>query len=75
MGFRYFSNREAESLGLVGWVRNLPDGDVELLVEGETTALAAFREWLDEGPPGAWVRRVETERRAPTGLFTEFSIE
>lgn len=75
MGFRYSSRREAKRLGLVGWVRNLPDGEVELLAEGEASALAAFREWLDEGPPGAWVRRVEVERRAPTGLFSDFSIE
>ena len=75
VGFRYSSSREAKSLGLVGWIRNLPDGDVELLVEGDAAALVAFREWLNEGPPGAWVRRVEVERRASTGLFSDFSIE
>jgi acylphosphatase len=56
-------------------VRNLSDGDVELFAEGEAATLAAFREWLEEGPPGAWVRRVVAEKRAPTGQFSEFSIE
>ncbi len=75
MGFRYSSRREAARLGLVGWVRNLPNGDVELLAEGEAEALATFREWLEEGPPGAWVQRVEAESRAPTGVYPDFCIE
>ena len=75
MGFRYYARREALRLGLVGWVRNLPDGDVELLAEGEASALASFREWLEEGPPGAWVRGVAAEKRAPTGRFSDFSIQ
>jgi acylphosphatase len=75
VGFRYSAYREAAGLGLVGWVRNLDDGDVEVLAEGESGALAAFREWLEEGPPGAWVRAVDIEKRSPTGGFAVFSIE
>jgi acylphosphatase len=62
-------------LGLSGWVRNLPDGDVELLAEGPTGALAELRSWLDEGPPGASIQSVRVERLAPTGLYQDFSIE
>jgi len=56
-------------------VRNLSDGDVEIIAEGEKQALAEFREWLDEGPPGAWIRSVNVEMRAPSGHFSDFSVE
>jgi len=62
-------------LGLVGWVRNLPDGDVEVLAEGEASALAEFKAWLEEGPPGASIRSISADERDPTGDFTDFSIE
>jgi acylphosphatase len=75
VGFRYSACREARELGIAGWVRNLPDGDVEILAEGETAALADFREWLEEGPPGAWIRSVIAEKREPTGAFSGFTIE
>jgi acylphosphatase len=75
VGFRYTARREASRLGLTGWIRNLPDGDVELVAEGEAGALADFRSWLEEGPPGAWVRRVAVDKLAPTGHYSDFSIE
>ena len=75
VGFRYSARREALRLGIQGWVRNLPDGDVEITAEGERQALAEFREWLDEGPPGAWIRSVNLEMRSPSGHFADFSIE
>ena|GEM_PF-4835163 len=75
MGFRYYANREAQGLGLTGWIRNLDSGDVELWAEGEVEGLAAFREWLEEGPPGAWIESVEAERREPTGRYATFMVE
>jgi acylphosphatase len=75
VGFRYSACREARSLGVVGWVRNLEDGDVEVWAEGDATALADFRAWLEEGPPGAWIRSVSAERRDPTGRYATFTIE
>ncbi|MDA8425925.1 MAG: acylphosphatase [Treponema sp.] len=75
VGFRYSARREALRLDLRGWVRNLPDGSVELWVEGERGALADYRAWLDEGPPGAWIREVRAEPREPTGSYPTFSIE
>jgi acylphosphatase len=75
VGFRYFACREARRLGVEGWVRNLPDGDVEVWAEGPRDAVAAFREWLDEGPPGARVDSVRAEARAPTGAQGGFSVD
>jgi len=75
VGFRYSACREARRLGLQGWVRNLSDGDVEIIPEGQKQALAEFREWLDEGPPGAWIRSVNLEMCDPSGHFSDFSIE
>jgi acylphosphatase len=45
------------------------------VAEGENAALADFREWLGEGPPGAWIRSVTAEKREPNGRFSDFSIE
>ncbi|HTX72969.1 MAG TPA: acylphosphatase [Rectinemataceae bacterium] len=75
VGFRYSARREALRLDLRGWVRNLPDGAVELWVEGDRAAVVEFRAWLDEGPPGAWIREVLVEPRDASGLYPTFSIE
>ncbi|MGA2545272.1 MAG: acylphosphatase [Rectinemataceae bacterium] len=75
VGFRYSARREALRLGVSGWARNLPDGDVEVMAEGKIAALADFREWLDEGPPGAWIQSVTAERRQATGHYSDFFIE
>jgi acylphosphatase len=65
----------AKRLGIVGWVRNLPDGDVEVQAEGSRSALAAFREWLEEGPPGAHVSSVQARMTIPSGKYDDFSVE
>jgi len=54
VGFRYFVCSNAHSLGLVGWVRNLPDGKVEGEIQGTASALAMMRESLRVGP--SWAR-------------------
>jgi len=75
VGFRFFVVDEAERLGLVGWVRNRPDGrSVELWAEGSRTALERLVERVRVGPPGAWVERVECSWVEPTGAFVDFSI-
>jgi len=56
-------------------VRNLDSGEVELWAEGAAPALAEFRAWLAEGPPGAWIGSVDAEVRVPTGRYADFSIE
>lgn len=75
VGFRFFVVDEAEQLGLVGWVRNRPDGrSVELWAEGPRSALERLQDRVRVGPPGAWVERVECTWVEPTGSYPDFSI-
>jgi acylphosphatase len=73
--FRYFVRTEARELGLKGYVRNLATGDaVEVQAEGEKDRLDKLVEQLKVGPPGARVKRVETDWSGCSGQFTDFSI-
>ncbi len=73
VGFRYFVVREAEALGLAGWVRNLPDGRVEAVASGAPDIVSVFEGRLWEGPPHARVSAVEThEAERPAG--SEFRV-
>ncbi len=65
VGFRYFVVREAEALGLAGWVRNLPDGRVEVLASGDEAAVDVMGGRLWQGPPHARVGAVETADADP----------
>jgi acylphosphatase len=67
VGYRYFALREAESLGVYGFVRNLPDGSVEVVGEGPEETLARFEEKLKEGPAFSRVAGVERSTVAPRG--------
>ena len=58
VGFRWFVRERARRLGLGGWVRNLPDGSVEVFAIGETTQLDLLRGELERGPNGAVVERL-----------------
>lgn len=62
VGFRAATRREALTLGLCGWARNLPDGRVEVQAMGAAEALQALAHWLRHGPPLA---RVEAVQEAP----------
>jgi len=56
--FRESMRREAERLGVTGWVRNLPDGSVEAVVQGTVEAVDALLVWSRTGPPMARVERI-----------------
>lgn len=73
VGFRYAARERARRLGLVGWVRNLADGRVELHVQGGASSLADFEVWLAAGPPGAVIDALEIEDAA-AGSFERFEI-
>jgi acylphosphatase len=67
VGYRYFVLREAERLGITGFVRNLPDGGVEVVGEGSDEAMSALEEGLREGPAFSQVDGVEREAIASRG--------
>lgn len=71
VGFRFFVLRAARAAGLAGWVRNLPDGSVELLATGEDDALTRLREALQQGPPAARVETVEETVEEDVGSMAE----
>lgn len=72
--FRYSTQRRAQELGVKGWVRNLMDGSVECLLEGERDTVEALIRWLHHGPPGARVDHVRTQGEEYGGDLKEFSI-
>lgn len=72
--FRHTSRREAERLGIVGFVRNEPDGSVYLEAEGEEKALQEFLGWCHRGPVLAKVDKVDFEFSDRLQNFRDFSI-
>ncbi|WHZ30153.1 MAG: Acylphosphate phosphohydrolase [Nitrospira sp.] len=74
VGFRAFAARIATQLDLVGGVRNLDDGRVELDVEGKRKVIEMLVHELKTGPPAAHVTKIETEWSAATGRYSNFSI-
>ena len=75
VGFRYFAEEAAAREGLHGWVRNLPDGRVEIAAEGDADALERFERRVRHGPPGARVDAVETDSTPPDGRDTGFHVK
>jgi acylphosphatase len=72
--FRASACDVARAQRLSGWVRNLPEGDVEAVVEGEEEAVQAFIVWCHDGPPGAHVTAVQVTRGPYSGEFHGFRV-
>ena len=72
--FRASTQREARRLGLSGWVRNRPDGSIEILAEGEEVAIRELYGWAQKGPSAARVDRVDARWRSFTGDYPDFRI-
>ena len=75
VGFRYFVRQAARRLGLVGWVRNDPEGTVSIAAEGSRERLEQFLTALSEGPTAADVEEVDARWEPATGRFKTFSVE
>ena len=69
------AQEEAWSHGLGGWVRNLRDGRVEVLAEGDEENVLEFVDWCRLGPPMAHVANMECEYEDATGEFRAFTVE
>ena len=75
VGFRWYVSRTAGSLGLRGWVRNLSDGSVEVVVEGAAENLHVIRQVIGRGPAGAIVDGVDQYEVSPElRLPNEFEV-
>lgn len=72
--FRYSASEEAAGLGVTGWVRNLPNGNVEAVIEGEEAKVEQMIKWCGRGPAPARVDKVEVKRLPATGEFSAFKI-
>jgi len=75
VGFRANTNRMANQLGLKGWVRNLRDGKVEIIAEGEPELVDRLIQWCHRGPTSAYVSKVSVEKTDALGEFRGFSIK
>jgi len=74
VGFRWFVEREAQILQIAGWVRNDPDGSVEVLAIGTLEQLAELRSRLQEGPRAARVDNVEESEAEPVAGLNSFQV-
>ena len=74
VGFRFFVRSKARVLGLKGYVRNLPDGTVEVSAVGPETILRDFVEELKKGPPASQVRSCQVEWCEAAQVPADFSI-
>lgn len=75
VAFREYTRREAERLGLSGWVGNLPDGTVEVIFEGSQVQAETLLAWLATGSPFSRVTRVEYNEAPPLGETGSFFIK
>lgn len=74
VGFRYFTMRQAQKLGVTGFVRNLSNGDVEVWAEGDQETLSAFLAAVKRGPLGAHVQDVNVDWQIASEQYPDFRI-
>lgn len=74
VGFRHFTKRNAQSLGLTGWVRNLSDGRVEAVFEGEEEDIKKMIKACRKGPPASQVSDVDVSWERTRGEFDHFRV-
>ncbi|HUY79628.1 MAG TPA: acylphosphatase [Ktedonobacterales bacterium] len=74
VGYRFFAQRHASAQGLPGYVRNLPDGSVEVVAEGPRPALLRYLDALNQGPSGADVAQVAVTWEAARGDLSGFRL-
>jgi len=75
VGFRYFTQNAAAREGVAGWVQNLPDGRVEVFVEGDEDAVTRVERAIRSGPPGARVDNVYVQDDEAAGTLKGFRIK
>ncbi|MCB0343092.1 MAG: acylphosphatase [Pseudobdellovibrionaceae bacterium] len=74
VGFRFFTHKQAENLHIVGWVRNLSDGRVEVLATCSESVFSQFKMKIKEGPPRSVVESCEIKKVAGVDTHSDFQI-
>lgn len=74
VGFRYYALHKAEELNISGWIKNTPEGNVEMEASGETQNLDAFINWMRIGPARAHIDRFAVSKISPKRIFNHFII-
>jgi len=74
VGYRYFAQGVAERLGVRGFVRNLPSGDVEVFAEADGGTLELFKQELEQGPRMSRVTEIIESDVESSGLYSSFQI-
>ena len=74
VAFRYYTQQQADGRNLTGFVRNLPNGTVEVFAQGDEQDLNALESWLDKGPPSARVEHVDLTWCEPEEKYSSFNI-
>jgi len=74
MNFRYHAQQQAEKLGLVGFVRNLADGRIEIEAQGNKDKVEALLEWCQQEPYDSNIRSILYRFDEPTKGYTEFMM-
>ena len=74
MGYRFFTRRLANRIGVKGYVRNMPDGTVEIEAEGPDEIIEAFLNELYKGPPASRVSEIDTRELSGKGKYGGFDV-
>jgi acylphosphatase len=75
VNFRYYSQRQAAKFNITGWVKNLPDGSVAAVFEGDEQDVEAMVQWCRRGPPSAHVTELIAQPEEYRGEFSSFSVK
>ena len=75
VNFRYYTQKQAIRSNVTGWVRNLPDGSVAAIFEGEEQDVESMVQWCRHGPPSAQVTELIVQPEEFRGEFPSFSLK
>ena len=75
VGFRWSTKHEADQLGLTGYVRNMPNGNVEIVAQGPQAAVEGLISWSKHGPSHSHVSNVDVDEFKSQIRYTNFSIQ
>ncbi len=75
VGFRFFTYQQAVKLGLAGYVKNLDNGDVELVAKGDSLTIAKLIQWIEQGgPASARITNIHVTKLVPEHDLTSFNV-